>query len=103
MFRQYDTLLQLYFSAIYNRVIILIKMVICYLPHLYVKINGHLYVKINVYTCIIYFRDVYEKLLDDGTIIPQTEQAPPTVPMDFAWARVRRDIPPYISIMVLLS
>ncbi|XP_064614160.1 ATP-citrate synthase-like [Liolophura sinensis] len=32
-------------------------------------------------------RDVYTKLVSDGTIVPQAEQAPPTVPMDFAWAR----------------
>ena len=33
-------------------------------------------------------RDVYKKLVADGTILPQPEVAPPTVPMDFNWARV---------------
>ncbi|KAK7508656.1 hypothetical protein BaRGS_00000222 [Batillaria attramentaria] len=32
-------------------------------------------------------RDVYNKLVADGTIQPQPEVAPPTVPMDFNWAR----------------
>ena len=33
-------------------------------------------------------RQVYESLVVDGTIVPQPEQPPPTVPMDYAWARV---------------
>ncbi|XP_076468519.1 LOW QUALITY PROTEIN: ATP-citrate synthase-like [Babylonia areolata] len=32
-------------------------------------------------------REVYNKLVADGTIQPQPEVAPPTVPMDFNWAR----------------
>lgn len=32
-------------------------------------------------------KQVYESLVADGTIIPQPEQPPPTVPMDYAWAR----------------
>lgn len=32
-------------------------------------------------------REVYTKLVADGTITPQPEVAPPTVPMDFNWAR----------------
>ncbi|KAK7109151.1 ATP-citrate synthase-like [Littorina saxatilis] len=32
-------------------------------------------------------RDVYNKLVSDGTIVPKPEVAPPTVPMDFNWAR----------------
>ena len=31
---------------------------------------------------------MYSKLVADGTIIPRPEVAPPTVPMDFNWARV---------------
>lgn len=32
--------------------------------------------------------DVYNKLVEDGIIVPQPEVPPPTVPMDFSWARV---------------
>ncbi|XP_069111332.1 ATP-citrate synthase-like isoform X1 [Argopecten irradians] len=32
-------------------------------------------------------QEVYDSLVEDGIIIPQPEQAPPTVPMDFTWAR----------------
>ncbi|XP_052259602.1 ATP-citrate synthase-like [Dreissena polymorpha] len=32
-------------------------------------------------------KEVYEKLVNDGTIVPRPEEAPPTVPMDYAWAR----------------
>lgn len=32
--------------------------------------------------------DVYNKLVEDGTIVPQPEVPPPTVPMDYSWARV---------------
>ncbi|KAL5235218.1 hypothetical protein ACI65C_002628 [Semiaphis heraclei] len=31
--------------------------------------------------------DVYKKLVQEGTIIPQAELPPPTVPMDYSWAR----------------
>lgn len=34
-------------------------------------------------------QDVYHKLVEDGTIVPQPEVPPPTVPMDYSWARVR--------------
>jgi ATP citrate (pro-S)-lyase len=30
---------------------------------------------------------VYEQLVRDGIIIPEIEVPPPTVPMDYAWAR----------------
>ncbi|XP_071108684.1 ATP-citrate synthase-like [Haliotis cracherodii] len=32
-------------------------------------------------------REVYEKLVEEGAIVPQPEEAPPTVPMDYNWAR----------------
>merc|ERR1712218_473321 len=31
--------------------------------------------------------NVFKALLDDGTILPMKEVAPPPVPMDYAWAR----------------
>ena len=31
---------------------------------------------------------VYKKLVENGTIRPQTEEPPPPVPMDYAWAKV---------------
>ena len=34
------------------------------------------------------FREVYEGLVADGVVIPKPEEAPPTVPMDYNWARV---------------
>jgi hypothetical protein len=37
---------------------------------------------------IFHYRQVYDGLVEDGTIVPKPDQAPPTVPMDFAWARV---------------
>lgn len=30
---------------------------------------------------------VYQSLMDDGTIVPEEELPPPTVPMDYSWAR----------------
>ena len=35
------------------------------------------------------FSTVYSTLVANGTIVPKVETAPPTVPMDFNWARVR--------------
>lgn len=32
-------------------------------------------------------KDVYDKLVENGTIVPEPEQPPPTVPMDYTWAR----------------
>ncbi|RZF42800.1 hypothetical protein LSTR_LSTR017448 [Laodelphax striatellus] len=32
--------------------------------------------------------DVYAKLVKSGVIVPLPEMPPPTVPMDFSWARV---------------
>ncbi|KAL5007875.1 hypothetical protein ScPMuIL_016681 [Solemya velum] len=32
-------------------------------------------------------KQVYNNLVADGSIVPAPEQAPPTVPMDFSWAR----------------
>lgn len=34
-------------------------------------------------------RTVYDELVANGTIIPAQEVPPPTVPMDYSWARVR--------------
>ena len=31
---------------------------------------------------------MYDGLVADGVIVPKPEEAPPTVPMDFNWARV---------------
>ena len=33
---------------------------------------------------------VFKTLVQDGTIVPAKEVAPPPVPMDYAWARVSR-------------
>ena len=33
---------------------------------------------------------VFKALVQNGTIVPAKEVAPPPVPMDYAWARVRR-------------
>jgi len=33
-------------------------------------------------------QNVYEQLVKDGTIVPEPEVPPPTVPMDYNWARV---------------
>ena len=33
-------------------------------------------------------RQVYEDLVSQGVIVPKEEVAPPTVPMDYNWARV---------------
>ena len=40
-------------------------------------------------TAVVSSREVYENLVAEGVIIPKPEEAPPTVPMDFNWARVR--------------
>jgi len=32
--------------------------------------------------------EVYLRLVNDGTIVPAPEVPPPTVPMDYSWARV---------------
>lgn len=34
-------------------------------------------------------RTVYDQLVDNGAIVPAEEVPPPTVPMDYSWARVR--------------
>lgn len=39
-----------------------------------------------------YDRTVYDELVANGTIIPAQEVPPPTVPMDYSWARVRTSI-----------
>ena len=40
------------------------------------------------FSSISFFRDVYERLVIAGTIIPKPEKKPPTVPMDYSWAQV---------------
>ncbi len=35
-----------------------------------------------------FFRHVYDKLVETKTIVPKDEPIPPTVPMDYDWARV---------------
>ncbi|RPA82568.1 ATP-citrate synthase subunit 1 [Ascobolus immersus RN42] len=32
-------------------------------------------------------RQVYQKLVDEGTIVPKPEPAPPKIPMDYSWAQ----------------
>lgn len=40
--------------------------------------------------CVLWWnRTVYEQLVANGTIVPAEEVPPPTVPMDYSWARVR--------------
>ena len=34
------------------------------------------------------FREVFENMVAEGVIIPKPDEAPPTVPMDYNWARV---------------
>lgn len=41
---------------------------------------------------ILLNRSVYDELVANGTIIPAQEVPPPTVPMDYSWARVRNFI-----------
>lgn len=42
-------------------------------------------------------RTVYDQLVDNGSIVPAEEVPPPTVPMDYSWARVRTlNFPPQI-------
>ena len=35
---------------------------------------------------------VYEELVAKGVVVPEAEVPPPAVPMDYAWARVRKHI-----------
>ena len=35
-------------------------------------------------------RQVFSELVSTGVVIPKEEVAPPTVPMDYNWARVRK-------------
>lgn len=47
---------------------------------------------------------VYNKLVQDGTIVPEPEVPPPTVPMDYSWARVRmRDSSWRIALLVWIG
>lgn len=36
--------------------------------------------------------EVYAQLVNDGQIVPEAERPPPTVPMDYSWARVSRSM-----------
>jgi hypothetical protein len=45
-------------------------------------------IHMNEYCLIFIFRFVYEDLVTKGAIVPAQEVPPPTVPMDYSWARV---------------
>lgn len=47
----------------------------------------------NFYLVVLLISDrtVYDELVANGTIVPAQEVPPPTVPMDYSWARVRTD------------
>lgn len=45
--------------------------------------------------------DVYERLVLSGVIVPAPEVPPPTVPMDYSWARVRKYLNPQFIFSVL--
>lgn len=34
-------------------------------------------------------KETYERLVEEGTIVPQKEREPPVIPMDYKWAQVR--------------
>lgn len=38
--------------------------------------------------CVVLVRSVYDDLVANGVIVPAQEVPPPTVPMDYSWARV---------------
>ena len=40
------------------------------------------------YLTFVFIRRVYDEMVTKGDIVPKEEVAPPTVPMDFNWARV---------------
>lgn len=40
---------------------------------------------------ILMYRSVYDDLVGKGVIVPAMEVPPPTVPMDYSWARVSND------------
>ena len=44
---------------------------------------------------------MYQKLLQEGIIVPKEEVPPPTVPMDFSWARVSKSTSRVILNLVL--
>lgn len=44
---------------------------------------------------------VYQRLLQEGIIVPKEEVPPPTVPMDFSWARVSFDYKARRSVFVI--
>jgi ATP citrate (pro-S)-lyase len=42
--------------------------------------------------------DVYDSLVQSGVIVPEPEVPPPTVPMDYSWARVSSFIAKYAQV-----
>ena len=40
----------------------------------------------------LFVRQVYTEMVTNGIIVPKEEVAPPTVPMDFNWARVSSEL-----------
>lgn len=43
----------------------------------------------NLINIFCHCRDVYQRLVKTRKIVPKPEAPPPTVPMDYSWARVR--------------
>jgi ATP citrate (pro-S)-lyase len=46
--------------------------------------------------------DVYDSLVQSGVVVPEPEVPPPTVPMDYSWARVSSLIAKYTQVEGLL-
>lgn len=42
----------------------------------------------SVHAFLLFCRKVYDDLVKNGVIVPAEEVPPPTVPMDYSWARV---------------
>ena len=43
--------------------------------------------QIEIIKILVVYRQVYEGLVMDGTLVPKPEVRPPTVPMDYSWAQ----------------
>ena len=50
--------------------------------------NQNIYGFILICFFYVVSRDVYSGLVDEGIVVEQEEVPPPTVPMDYTWARV---------------